>query len=144
MMILAYTSIGLHLFKERMAYFREPDGVRMIGLKMTVSLLLLIYDMYVCSFVLALTPLKLFFFLLSRRFINLTLLLIFLWPLLHTRVRNLYLRSITIRAVYATFLMLCSSTVNIVIFTAIGGREVGWVCLASCGADVRPLFLCSY
>jgi len=113
-MVLAYSSIGLHLIWERIAYFRESDGRCVIGLKLSGSLLVLSYD----------------------AFINVMLLLMFLYPLIRAHVRNLYLRSIALRAVYATLLMCTSTTINVVILTAMDGSEVAWVCLASCGADI--------
>ncbi|TCD62027.1 hypothetical protein EIP91_007545 [Steccherinum ochraceum] len=113
-MVMAYISIGLHCIWERTAYLRDDDGVCMIGLRTVGSLLLLSFDI----------------------FINVVLLLMFLYPLIRARVRSIYLRKIAWRAVIATFLMLGSSAANLSILTVLDGREVGWVCLASCGADV--------
>ncbi|THH33295.1 hypothetical protein EUX98_g887 [Antrodiella citrinella] len=114
LVILMYTSVGVYLVWERIAYFEDLGRVCIIGLKRLGSVLLLSYD--VCS--------------------NVTLLIMFLWPLHRARVRNLYLRSIALRAIYATLIMLTSSTVNIVVLTAMDGRETGWVCLVSFSGDI--------
>jgi len=45
-----------------------------------------------------------------------------------------YLSCLSAAAVSVT-----TSTANVLVLTLLHGRELGWVCLGSCGADVRYL-----
>ncbi|KAI0072501.1 hypothetical protein K474DRAFT_1604995, partial [Panus rudis PR-1116 ss-1] len=112
-LVMAYSAIGIHLCYERLAYFDE-DGSCVIGLKPVGSILLLSYDI----------------------FINLILTGLFLWPLVRARIQNLYLRKVARRAVLASIFTLIASMVNVLSLTLVHGRELGWICLASCGLDV--------
>ena len=70
------------------------------------------------------------------RAINVIMTGLFLWPLVRSRLLNLYLRRVARRAVIASVLTLLASFVNILILTFLHGRELGWLCLTSCGSDV--------
>ncbi|KAJ7643516.1 hypothetical protein FB45DRAFT_895335 [Roridomyces roridus] len=58
-------------------------------------------------------------------YINILLTGLFLWPILRSAHSSTRLRSVAIRTL-----------INIGVLTALKGRQLGWVCLASCGADV--------
>lgn len=63
---------------------------------------------------------------------------LFLWPLIRSRLQNLYLRKVARRAVITSILTLLASVVNIAVLTVLHGHELGWLCLTSCGVDVSP------
>ncbi|KAJ6577010.1 hypothetical protein DFH09DRAFT_1148969 [Mycena vulgaris] len=109
-----YSAVVLAMFFGRIEQFREGDGACVLGLKPTASLPLLAYDLY----------------------INILLTALFLYPLLRSAHANARSRRVATRALVASGAALTTSTVNIAILTAMKGRELGWVCLASCGLDV--------
>lgn len=101
-------------------------------------------------------------------YVNIFLTCLFLWPLVRTgRIRPM-LRRVAIRTLMLVFRLtltrlyihqyarqlssgsivaLTTSTVNVLMLTLRDGKELGWVCVGSCGADVSlsrmGLFLCS-
>ncbi|CAE6436499.1 hypothetical protein ACGC1H_004522 [Rhizoctonia solani] len=97
----------------RIAFIRN-DGACVIGLKRLASLTLLIYDLY----------------------INIFLTGLFIWPLARSKLINPRLKSVAVRTLVAAFAALTTSTLNIAILTVMDGRQLGWVCLGSCGTDV--------
>lgn len=109
-----YFGIILIMFLGRVQQFREGDGACVLGLKPTASLPLLTYDLY----------------------INILLTALFLWPLMRSKHSSIPLRRVAIRTLVASGVALTTSTVNIAVLTVMKGRELGWVCLASCGLDV--------
>ncbi|KAJ6484854.1 hypothetical protein C8R45DRAFT_1214783 [Mycena sanguinolenta] len=112
--VALYFGIIFTMFFERIAEFRVGDKACVIGLKPTASLPLLVFDLY----------------------INLLLTSLFLWPLLRTNIVNPRLKRVATRTWVASMAALTTSTVNIAVLTILHGRELGWLCLASCGIDV--------
>ncbi|KAJ7876892.1 hypothetical protein B0H14DRAFT_3786489 [Mycena olivaceomarginata] len=113
--VVLYAAVILAMFFGRIAEFRSGDGACVIGLKPTASLPLLAYDLY----------------------INVLLTSLFLWPLLRLKNVNPRLRRVaTPNLISASMAALGTSTVNIAILTILHGRELGWLCLGSCGLDV--------
>ncbi|KAJ6531700.1 hypothetical protein B0H10DRAFT_2149975 [Mycena sp. CBHHK59/15] len=111
--IFLYSGIIVGMIFGRIEEFRAGDGACVIGLKVAASLSLLSYDLY----------------------INILLTSLFLWPLFHSqhaniRLKRMAMRTLSLRAALTT------STVNIAVLTIMKGRQLGWVCLASCEADV--------
>lgn len=88
----------------------------------------------------------------ASRFINLLLTTLFIWPLLHMGYANPFLRRVALRTLVASLVALTTSAVrpplrlsrtstdppqvNILVLTLMHGRQLGWVCLGSCGLDV--------
>ncbi|KAF8144119.1 hypothetical protein K438DRAFT_1993197 [Mycena galopus ATCC 62051] len=112
--LFLYGAIIIIVLIGRVAEFRAGDGACIIGLKRMASLPLLSYDL----------------------FINILLTTLFLWPLLRSRHPNVQLRRLAIRTLFAAGMALTTSTVNIAVLTIMKGRQLGWLCLASCGIDV--------
>ncbi|KAJ7618729.1 hypothetical protein FB45DRAFT_714670, partial [Roridomyces roridus] len=96
------------------AELRQSDGLCVIGLKPTASIPLLSYDLY----------------------INVLLTALFLWPLLRSEHSTARLRRVATRTLMASAVALTTSTINMTVLTVLHGRELGWICLASCGTDV--------
>ncbi|KAJ7104334.1 hypothetical protein B0H15DRAFT_766878 [Mycena belliarum] len=109
-----YFGIILVMFLSRINHFREGDGACVLGLKPTASIPLLAYDLY----------------------INILLTSLFLWPLMRTARSSKQLQRLATRTLAASGVALTTSTVNIAVLTIMKGRELGWVCLATCGIDV--------
>ncbi|KAF8169480.1 hypothetical protein K438DRAFT_1983306 [Mycena galopus ATCC 62051] len=112
--VCLYAAVIVVMLIGRINEFREGDGACVIGLKLTASLPLLSYDLY----------------------INVLLTALFLWPLLRSKLSNNRLRRLAARTFVASAMALTTSTVNIVLLAVMGGRELGWLCLGSCGMDV--------
>ncbi|KAF7337129.1 hypothetical protein MVEN_02150900 [Mycena venus] len=112
--LVLYGAVIIAVIVGHIAQFRQGDGACVIGLKPTASLPLLSYDL----------------------FINFLLTTLFLWPLLRSRHANPKLRRLAIRTLVAAGMALTTSTVNIAVLTIMKGRQLGWLCLASCGIDV--------
>ncbi|KAK6988110.1 hypothetical protein R3P38DRAFT_3098313 [Favolaschia claudopus] len=112
--IVLYIGVILAMFFGRIAEFRSGDGQCVIGLHPSASISLLAYDLYV----------------------NVLLTSLFCWPIFRVKFANARLRRLAIQNLIAAAAALSSSAVNIAILTSMNGRELGWVCLASCGADV--------
>lgn len=75
------------------------------------------------------------------RAVNVFLTGMFLYPLVRARIRNLHIRRVGQRAILAALVALSSSCINILVLTLLHGSELAWVCLGSCGLDVRRCFL---
>ncbi|KAJ6550330.1 hypothetical protein B0H19DRAFT_1265161 [Mycena capillaripes] len=112
--VCLYAAVIVVMLIGRIYEFREGDRACVIGLKLTASLPLLSYDLY----------------------INVLLTGLFLWPLLRSKLSNNRLRRLAARTFVASAIALTTSTVNIALLTVMDGRELGWLCLASCGMDV--------
>ncbi|KAJ7202254.1 hypothetical protein B0H12DRAFT_517460 [Mycena haematopus] len=112
--IFLYGGIIITVLIGRVTEFRKGDGACVIGLKPTASLPLLSYDL----------------------FINILLTALFLWPLVRSNHSNARLRRLAFRTLVAATMALTTSTVNIAVLTIMKGRELGWLCLTSCGIDV--------
>lgn len=108
-----YAAIVIMMLIGRVAYLRD-DRACIIGLKTYASLSLLIYDLY----------------------INIFLTGMFLWPLFRSRLSNPRIRRMALRTLVAALAALTTSTINIAVLTIMHGRQLGWVCLGSCGTDV--------
>ena len=69
--------------------------------------------------------------------INALLTGLFLWPVMRSSFRNNRVRRLAVRTLWSALIALTTSCVNILILTLMHGHQLGWVCLASCGTDVR-------
>ncbi|KAJ7933405.1 hypothetical protein B0H13DRAFT_2306807 [Mycena leptocephala] len=112
--VCLYAAVIIIMVIGRINEFREGDGACVIGLKLTASLPLLSYDLY----------------------INVLLTALFLWPLLRSKLSNNRLRRLAARTFVASTMALTTSTGNITLLAVMEGRQLGWLCLASCGMDV--------
>jgi len=90
------------------------EGICFIGLKFIASAPLLAYDL----------------------FITLLLTTLFIWPLLRKRFCNNTIRRLAVRTLISAFIALATSCVNVLVLITMHGRQLGWVCLGSCSADV--------
>ncbi|KZT10751.1 uncharacterized protein LAESUDRAFT_347883 [Laetiporus sulphureus 93-53] len=90
------------------------DGYCVIGLKRPASVLLLSYDLS----------------------INILFTSLFLWPLYRATFRSARVRQVAVRTLWAAAVALTTSCVNILVLTLMKGKQLGWVCLDSCGTDV--------
>ncbi|KAJ3836250.1 hypothetical protein F5878DRAFT_272075 [Lentinula raphanica] len=113
-MIAIYGGVIASMFAGKIHYFREGDGVCIIGLKQYSSLTLVVYDLI----------------------LNIVLTLLFLWPVFKVNLMNPRLKAVATRTLLASAVALTTSTVNMLVLTLLKGHESGWVCLGSCGADV--------
>ncbi|KAJ7067527.1 hypothetical protein C8F01DRAFT_1365586 [Mycena amicta] len=109
-----YAAVVVSMVFGRIHQFRPGDGACVLGLKPTASLPLLAYDLY----------------------INILLTGLFLYPLFRAQHSSARLRLVAIRTLLASAVALTTSTVNIAVLTIMHGKQLGWVCLASCGTDV--------
>ncbi|KAG8845213.1 hypothetical protein FRB96_002588 [Tulasnella sp. 330] len=97
----------------RISMLRSTDQVCIIGLRRAASLSLICYDL----------------------FMTIMLTTLFVWPLFTGKVSG-RLRNVASRTLVASLAALTTSCVNIIVLTLLHGKELGWVCLASCGTDV--------
>lgn len=111
--VALYAVVAALMCIGRVHYFRE-DGACVTGVKLFASIPLLSYDLYV----------------------NIFLTSLFLWPLVKTGKIHPMLRRVAKRTLLAATVALTTSTVNVLVLTLQHGKELGWVCLGSCGADV--------
>lgn len=111
--LVPFIVIIVFMIVGRIAIIRQ-DGACVIGLKGYASLSLLIYDLL----------------------LTLCLTLAFVWPLTRGDIISMRLRRIASRTLVASIVALITSTVNITVLTSMHGKQLGWVCLASCGTDV--------
>lgn len=112
--VLAYLAVVGLMVLGRDNYFRPDDMVCIIGLKEVGAYPLLIYDLY----------------------INVFLTSLFLYGLRRGSATNARTRKIARRALIAAVIALTTSTTNIAILAVVHGKELGWLCLGSCGTDV--------
>ncbi|PIL35837.1 hypothetical protein GSI_01497 [Ganoderma sinense ZZ0214-1] len=110
--ISSYVGVVVVMIFERIAVSDER-GTCYIGLRRVSSVLLLSYDVVV----------------------NVLLTSLFVWPLLRKKLTPA-LRQIAIRNLWAAGVSLSTSSVNTIVLTLMNGRQLAWVCLASCGIDV--------
>jgi len=111
--VALYAVVAALMYIGRVHYFRE-DGACVTGVELFASIPLLSYDLYV----------------------NIFLTSLFLWPLVKTGKIHPMLRRVAKRTLVAAAVALTTSSVNVLVLTLQHGRELGWVCLGSCGADV--------
>jgi len=69
-------------------------------------------------------------------FVNALLTGMFLWPVTRSSFRNARVKRLAVRTLWSALIALTTSCVNILILTLMHGRQLGWVCLGSCGTDV--------
>ncbi|KIM21818.1 hypothetical protein M408DRAFT_80011, partial [Serendipita vermifera MAFF 305830] len=116
--MLGYVVIFVLMLIGRVGYLNPPDenGNQSctIGLEPMASIPLLAYDAW----------------------LNCMLTSLFVYPLLRRRPMNPKLRALAKRTCFAAAIALGTSVVNILVLTLLHGRQLGWVCLASCGLDV--------
>ncbi|KAL5520088.1 hypothetical protein ACEPAG_1748 [Sanghuangporus baumii] len=113
LVVFGYTAIITDLIIGRYAQIRD-DGVCMIGLHSFATIPLLTYDL----------------------FINIFLTSMFLWFLYREQSISERLRRLARRTALAAAIALTISCVNILILALLKGKQLGWVCLSSCAADV--------
>ncbi|KAL5482693.1 hypothetical protein ACEPAI_9287 [Sanghuangporus weigelae] len=113
LVVFGYTAIITDLIIGRYAQIRD-DGVCMIGLHSFATIPLLTYDL----------------------FINIFLTSMFLWFLYREQSISERLRRLARRTAFAAAIALTISCVNILILALLKGKQLGWVCLSSCAADV--------
>lgn len=102
------------LFYGRISYIAGDRLVCYIGLTKPASITLLTYDCFVNAFLTGM----------------------FLWPVTRSSFRNSRIKRLAIRTLWSALIALTTSCVNILILTLMHGRQLGWVCLGSCGTDV--------
>ncbi|QRW26759.1 transmembrane protein [Rhizoctonia solani] len=90
------------------------NGYCIVGMSRLASILIMSYD----------------------TFTNLSLTLLFIAPLFRSTIRNTRLRTIAKRAAIASFLGLIIEMINGFILFALDGKEMIWVCLGACTADI--------
>ncbi|EJD39939.1 hypothetical protein AURDEDRAFT_187166 [Auricularia subglabra TFB-10046 SS5] len=112
LLLAAYAAIIVLMVLFRFAHLKGSTCV--IGLRPAASIALLTYDL----------------------FVNVWLTGLFLWPLARTTLINPRLRRVAVRTLAAAAAALTTSTINIVVLAILHGKELGWICLGSCGADV--------
>lgn len=132
---------------EKISFFRE-DGSCVIGLKRPASITLLAYDLCVVSS-----------FTVSRPLIHFQGLSMFSLPLyscglctgppsvvlefvelpcaLYGEIQDVHNRRLLTFMRRAAAVALTTSCVNILVLTLMRGKQLGWLCLGSCGIDVR-------
>ncbi|KAG8984992.1 hypothetical protein FRB90_005008 [Tulasnella sp. 427] len=109
-----YIGILILMLVGKQTEIRPRDGVCIIGLSRFSSIPLLSFDL----------------------FITVALTALFVRPLWATdRVKG-KLRRLAIKTVVSSGVALGTSAVNIAVLTILHGKELGWVCLTSCGGDV--------
>jgi len=108
-----YAVVAALMYSGRVHYFRA-DGACVTGVKLYASIPLLTYDLY----------------------INIFMTSLFLWPLIKTGKIHPMLRRVAKRTLFAAIVALSTSSINVLVLTLLHGKELGWVCLGSCGADV--------
>ncbi|KAF5372226.1 hypothetical protein D9758_005004 [Tetrapyrgos nigripes] len=111
--LLGYVAITVLLITGRQSAIRD-DGVCVIGLKKVATLSLIAYDL----------------------FLNVFLTGMFLWPLWRSHIISPPLRIVAKRTLYGACASLILSAANIAILTAVGGDEIGYICLSACVTDV--------
>ncbi|KIM27611.1 hypothetical protein M408DRAFT_16646 [Serendipita vermifera MAFF 305830] len=125
--VIGYGVIILLLIQGRIAFIQDgsqvahgsiydhgADGSCVIGLNRPASMSLLIYDLV----------------------LNVFLSFMFLYPLYRSPNMSPRLKAIAKRTLIAATVALITSAINICVLTVLHGQELGWICLASCGADV--------
>ncbi|KAK1216013.1 hypothetical protein PQX77_021363 [Marasmius sp. AFHP31] len=111
--MLGYLVIFILMIRGRIHFWRD-DGACVIGLKAFSSIPLLVYDLYLTFFLNGL----------------------FLWPICRSNIQNPRFKRAAIRTLVASAAASVASAVNIGALTFQHGRQLGWVCLGSCGTDV--------
>jgi len=111
--LCGYGGVVGMLFYGRISFFGDK-GACYIGLKKSASITLLAYDF----------------------FVNAVLTGLFLWPVMRGAFLNSRVKRLAVRTLWSALIALTTSCVNILILTLMHGRQLGWVCLASCGTDV--------
>ncbi|KAK1234731.1 hypothetical protein PQX77_002063 [Marasmius sp. AFHP31] len=111
--LLIYSAIVTLMVIGHVVEWKE-DQICTIGLKAFSSIPLLSFDLY----------------------ISVLLNGLFLWPLFRSSVTSPVIRAMAVRTLVASVAALTTSLVNIGVLTLQHGKQLGWVCLGSCGADV--------
>ncbi|KAK1218997.1 hypothetical protein PQX77_018300 [Marasmius sp. AFHP31] len=111
--MIGYLVVLILMIRGKIHFWRD-DGVCVIGLKAFSSIPLLVYDLYLTVFLNGL----------------------FLWPICRSNIGNPRIKRVAIRTLVASVAALVTSAVNIGVLTIQHGRQLGWVCLGSCGTDV--------
>ncbi|KAG8873988.1 hypothetical protein FRB97_006323 [Tulasnella sp. 331] len=102
------------MFLNKIAEIRRTDGVCVIGLQKVASLSLLSYDVFITTLLTTL----------------------FIYPLTRKEIMSQRLRRIALRTMISSAVALFTSVVNISVLTTMHGKQLGWICLTCCGADV--------
>ncbi|KAI5117367.1 hypothetical protein M0805_002480 [Coniferiporia weirii] len=110
---LGYAGVVINAIFGRYAAIRD-DGVCIIGLATFGAIPVIIYDFLV----------------------NISLTVMFLWALYREKNISVRLRRLARRTAIASAVALSISCVNLLVLVILHGRQLGWVCLASCASDV--------
>ncbi|KAM0747195.1 hypothetical protein T439DRAFT_328957 [Meredithblackwellia eburnea MCA 4105] len=68
--------------------------------------------------------------------INLYLSVLFAWPLYRGQWSSPSLKALAVKSLIAVAVSMTFSVGNMIIFTVLHGKEIGWMCLACCTVDV--------
>ncbi|KAF9262736.1 hypothetical protein L218DRAFT_1000306 [Marasmius fiardii PR-910] len=109
---LAYFAVCVTMLVGKIHEF-NASGACVIGLERFSSIPLLTLDLYTTVFLNSL----------------------FLWPLYRAKINNPVIRRVAVRTLVASLTALATSAINIAVLT-IEHRELAWVCMGSCAADV--------
>ncbi|KDQ49658.1 hypothetical protein JAAARDRAFT_617886 [Jaapia argillacea MUCL 33604] len=60
----------------------------------------------------------------------------FLYPIFRVKFANATVQKVASRTLVAAVMALITSSINLLVLTLMHGRQLGWVCLGSCGTDV--------
>jgi len=112
--LIGYCGVVGVLFYGRVSFVGGDGGACYIGLTKPASVTLLTYDFFINAFLTGL----------------------FLWPVMRSSFRNNRVKRLAVRTLWSALIALTTSCVNILVLTLMHGRQLGWVCLASCGTDV--------
>ncbi|KIK57190.1 hypothetical protein GYMLUDRAFT_46436 [Collybiopsis luxurians FD-317 M1] len=112
--VVIYMFPGIVMLINSRHIFRSGDGACIIGLAHDASYYVFAYDVATTVVFTAL----------------------FLWPIFQSTLRNAFIRQVAVRTFWATVVALSTSTANVLILALLEGRELGWICLTTCAADI--------
>jgi len=110
--LILWIGVAIAMIIGRTAYIREHDNACIIGLKLYATVPMLVTDVIV----------------------NVYLTTAFVVPIWRSKFPRA--RALAINSSFSAIAALITSFVNICILTLEHGRQLSWVCLASCGLDV--------
>lgn len=111
--VLGFAVVLATMIYGRIAYIRD-DNQCIIGLQKAASMTTLFVDLGV----------------------NVLLTSLFIWPLWRSNFLSANLRRVASRTLAASFAALAISAANMGVLTALHGKQLGFICLASCSTDV--------
>jgi len=111
--VCAYAAVVVLVILSKIAYYRS-DGRCVTGIGSPGDIPLLVYDF----------------------FINILFTSLFLWPLLRSKCRSAYIHQLAKQNLWAAAVALSTSCINILVLLLMHGKQLGWICLGSCGVDI--------